>query len=177
MPENPKLPKISILVDYAHEPESMRQLLTTLKDWRDKGIFDYVIHIVSCDGAGRDNWKKPIMGKLSYDFADFSVVTLDNYNEKDNPQEILSMLTRDFDPNREEKKYLVTQSRKKAFTEALEQAGKVYHETGRKINNIIVVSTGVGCEYGLTQPGGTIEWDEKKIWQEEYDLFVEKMMN
>ncbi|NJS41651.1 hypothetical protein HC766_04915, partial [Candidatus Gracilibacteria bacterium] len=48
--------KISILVDYAHEPESMKQLLQTIQSWT-PDYFNNIIHIVSCDGAGRDDWK------------------------------------------------------------------------------------------------------------------------
>lgn len=86
----------SILIDYAHEPESLSQFLQTLADWRKNGYFDLIIHILSCDGVGRDDWKKPIMGSLSYKYADFTVLTTDNYGEKDNPQEIVELLGKDF---------------------------------------------------------------------------------
>lgn len=86
----------SILIDYAHEPESLSQFLQTLADWREKGYFDLVIHILSCDGVGRDDWKKPIMGNLSYRYADFTILTTDNYGQNDNPQEIVELLAKDF---------------------------------------------------------------------------------
>lgn len=86
----------SILIDYAHEPESLSQFLKTLANWRQNGHFDLVIHILSCDGVGRDDWKKPIMGSLSYKYADFTILTTDNYGEKDNPQEIVELLGKDF---------------------------------------------------------------------------------
>ena len=86
----------SILIDYAHEPESLSQFLQTLASWRQNGYFDLVIHILSCDGLGRDDWKKPIMGSLSYKYVDFTILTTDNYGEKDNPQEIVELLGKDF---------------------------------------------------------------------------------
>lgn len=86
----------SILIDYAHEPESLSQFLQTLADWRQNGYFDLIIHILSCDGVGRDDWKKAIMGSLSYKYADFTILTTDNYGEKDNPQEIVELLGKDF---------------------------------------------------------------------------------
>jgi UDP-N-acetylmuramyl tripeptide synthase len=162
---------ISILVDYAHEPESMRQLLESAVSWKDKKEYDYIIHIVSCDGAGRDDWKKPIMGKISYNLADYSVVTLDNYDERDNPEEILALLTKDYDKsihNDKNQKYFVTPSRQIAFETALEQAKKII-ETGLKNQTqiqVLIISTGVGTENGLTQPGGTLDWNEKVKWTE-----------
>lgn len=86
----------SILIDYAHEPESLSQFLQTLANWRQDGYFDLIIHILSCDGVGRDDWKKPIMGSLSYKYADFTILTTDNYGKKDNPQEIVELLGKDF---------------------------------------------------------------------------------
>ena len=86
----------SILIDYAHEPESLSQFLQTLASWRQNGYFDLIIHILSCDGLGRDDWKKPIMGSLSYKYVDFTILTTDNYGEKDNPQEIVELLGKDF---------------------------------------------------------------------------------
>jgi UDP-N-acetylmuramyl tripeptide synthase len=169
MTEQKKNPaKISILVDYAHEPESMKQLLTTAANWRHNGYFDYVIHIVSSDGAGRDMWKKPILGKISFDWADFSIVTLDNYDENDNPQEILSLMTEQLPETQSGKKYLTSFSRKEAFEMALFHAKELDEEYVK----ILIVSTGVGSENGLTQPGGVIKWDEAQVWQELFQEIV-----
>jgi UDP-N-acetylmuramyl tripeptide synthase len=156
--------KLSILVDYAHEPESMKQLLSTLSMWRFNNLYDYIIHIVSCDGAGRDDWKKPIMGKISFDNADFSIITLDNYDQNDNPKQILNLLTEQLPVNLEGKKYFKTPSRREAFEVALLQAQEVSSKSER-IYKVLIVSTGVGSENGLTQPDGVMEWDEANQWQ------------
>jgi UDP-N-acetylmuramoyl-L-alanyl-D-glutamate--2,6-diaminopimelate ligase len=154
---------ISILVDYAHEPESMRSLLEHLTELKTKSEFDYLIHIVSCDGAGRDNWKKPILGDLSHKFADFTVVTLDNYDKNDNPEEILKLLTQNIDPASNH--FQVNKSRSKAFDIALEIAKKQALDNKR----VIICSTGVGFEKGLTQPEGIIDWNEKQVWQQKFE--------
>ncbi|MBC7406373.1 MAG: hypothetical protein H7230_02805 [Candidatus Parcubacteria bacterium] len=164
-------PNISVLVDYAHEPESMKQLLTTIASWRTRGLYDCIIHIVSCDGAGRDNWKKEIMGKISYDIADYSVVTLDNYDASDNPIEILAMLCKQLPPEQKDIKYQVTASRKKAFDLAIKKAIDLQKNYGRLTPDplkILIVSTGVGSENGLTQPGGIMEWNESKEWEKSF---------
>ncbi|NJL96374.1 hypothetical protein HC864_00920 [Candidatus Gracilibacteria bacterium] len=88
--------KISILVDYAHEPESMKQLLQTIQSWT-PDYFNNIIHIVSCDGAGRDDWKKPILATISQKYANISILTTDNYDKNDNPKKILELLEQDLD--------------------------------------------------------------------------------
>jgi UDP-N-acetylmuramoyl-L-alanyl-D-glutamate--2,6-diaminopimelate ligase len=149
---------ISILVDYAHEPESMRQLLDTLYSWKKDGFYEQIIHIVSCDGAGRDDWKKPVLGSVSLMFADYSILTTDNYEERDNPQDIVDLLGNSLEKKLENKKYFKILRRKDAFVKALEIAAKGNKRT-------LIVSTGVGSEQGLTQPGGKIEWDERDVWK------------
>lgn len=88
--------KISLLIDYAHEPESLSLFLQTLRDWKKVGYFDVLVHVLSCDGVGRDDWKKPIMGQLSYKYADFTILTTDNYGPLDDPHAILALLGKNF---------------------------------------------------------------------------------
>jgi UDP-N-acetylmuramoyl-L-alanyl-D-glutamate--2,6-diaminopimelate ligase len=158
-PCSKKLKRVSIMVDYAHEPESMRLLLENLKTWRTKGDFEQIIHVVSCDGVGRDDWKKPILGKTSLDIADYSILTTDNYEEVDNPDDIVDLLEKDLDMGLKNKKYFKIISRKEAFNKALDLACMSAKKT-------LIVSTGVGSEQGLTQPNGKMEWDERTVWAE-----------
>jgi UDP-N-acetylmuramoyl-L-alanyl-D-glutamate--2,6-diaminopimelate ligase len=162
--------KISILVDYAHEPQSMTELLQTISGWK-PDYFNNIIHVVSCDGAGRDDWKKPIMGEISYKYADISILTTDNYDKKDNPNEILKMLSSDIVKKQNNKKYYQFINRRSAFLKALELAKEI---SGK----VLIVSTGVGTEQGLTQPKGTIKWDEKQVWKSLYQKSIEpKLLN
>jgi UDP-N-acetylmuramoyl-L-alanyl-D-glutamate--2,6-diaminopimelate ligase len=153
-----KQENISILVDYAHEPESMKQLLETLVSWKNGGFYDQVIHIVSCDGVGRDDWKKPILGEISCNFADYSILTTDNYETGDNPRDIVDLMSKSLDKKLENKKYFKETGRLKAFKKALELATNSNKKT-------VIVSTGVGSEQGLTQPDGKMEWDERIVWK------------
>lgn len=161
-----KLANISILVDYAHEPESMKQLLTALREWKSKKYLDYIVHVVSCDGAGRDDWKKPIMGSTSKNYADFSILTTDNYDASDDPKAIIGLLETNFPKNQKNKTYFTFIKRKDAFKKALKIAKSL-----PKNKKVVIVSTGVGSEYGLTQPRGVIKWNEKDVWQ---NLFTQK---
>jgi UDP-N-acetylmuramoyl-L-alanyl-D-glutamate--2,6-diaminopimelate ligase len=150
---------LDILVDYAHEPESMKLLIEQLREWVINGRYAKFAHVISCDGVGRDDWKKPVMGQISYDNADFVVCTTDNYGKEDDPQKIVEILSQTFDETKLGKKFVLEVDRRKAMLEALDWAG-------RQEGKVLIVSTGVGNEYGLTQPGGKIEWNEKEVWQE-----------
>jgi UDP-N-acetylmuramoyl-L-alanyl-D-glutamate--2,6-diaminopimelate ligase len=162
-----KLP-ITIMVDYAHEPASMEKLLLTLSDWREQKLFDKVIHVLSNDGAGRDDWKKPVMGDLSFKHSDFTIVTTDNYDEEDDPKEILRLQSQNFDKKLKDKKYILEVNRKKAFKTAIQKASKL----AKQSQKVILVSTGVGTEDGLTQPGGVMDWDERGEWLGSWYEFV-----
>jgi UDP-N-acetylmuramoyl-L-alanyl-D-glutamate--2,6-diaminopimelate ligase len=157
------LPVVDIIVDYAHETGSMERLLKNLSSWKAKGYYDYLIHVVSCDGVGRDDWKKPILGDLSQKFADYSLVTTDNYEAIDNPQAIIDMICANFDHQLDGKTYSKVVNRKQAMIAALKQAQK---QTGKKV---LIVSTGVGAEQQLTQPEGMLDWDERLIWSMVFD--------
>ena len=145
---------LNILVDYAHEPASMEQLLQTLVTWKKQGEFKHIVHVVSCDGVGRDDWKKPIMGELSHRLADYSIYTTDNYEAGDDPKAIVKTLQQHITPD---KNTFEEVNRAEAFQKALRVAGKLKEPT-------IIVSTGVGTEQGLTQPNGILEWDEREKW-------------
>jgi folylpolyglutamate synthase/dihydropteroate synthase len=158
---------VSILVDYAHEPESMNKLLETLDSWKKRQIFTQVIHILSSDGDGRDNWKRSIHGDISQKYADFTIFTTDNYNQSDNPQEILDGLSQNFDPASENQTYWKILDRKEAFIQALSCAKDLIEKDNT--NKVVIVSTGVGTEWGLTQPSGVMPWYEKDVWIECFD--------
>jgi UDP-N-acetylmuramyl tripeptide synthase len=165
--------KVSIIVDYAHEPQSMKRLMKTLVDFRIRLFFDKIIHIISCDGVGRDDWKKPILGMTSYSNADFTLVTTDNYDNDDNPLDIINLLSVEFPKEKEIKevnefdgsqKYMKEVNRQKSFELALEIAKKYAEISSDKVK-VLIVSTGVGSEQLMVQPEGEIERDEREVWR------------
>jgi UDP-N-acetylmuramoyl-L-alanyl-D-glutamate--2,6-diaminopimelate ligase len=166
-----KVPIFDIMVDYAHETGSMERLLENATQWKKKGFYDYLIHVVSCDGVGRDDWKKPILGEISQKYADFSVVTTDNYEKLDNPNQIIEALCEKFVAENIGKTYATNINRKEAMTFAIKNFIDKQELAGKKV---LIVSTGVGAEQQLTQPTGQMQWDERKIWAM---LFDEMMGN
>ena len=178
----PKNLKVSILVDYAHEPESMKRLMETLVDFRRRLFFDKIIHIISCDGAGRDDWKKPILGMTSYSNADFSIITTDNYDKDDDPQAILNMLSVEFPAETElvtiknfdgNQKYHKEINRQQSFEIAIDIARR-YAQLSNEETKVLIVTTGIGSEQLIIQPEGEIERDERvelrKTWAKAIEL-------
>lgn len=64
---------ISVIVDYAHTPDSLENLLQAARPF----IRKRMICVFGC-GGDRDRTKRPLMGKIASDLADIPVVTSDN---------------------------------------------------------------------------------------------------
>ena len=68
----------TVLADYAHTPDALENVLRTVRGFA-KGR---VVALFGC-GGDRDPIKRPIMGKIGVDYADFAVITSDNPRTED----------------------------------------------------------------------------------------------
>ena len=125
----------TILIDYAHTPDSMENVLKTVKGFA-KGR---TIALFGC-GGDRDKTKRPKMGKAAVEMADLAIVTTDN-PRTEKPEEIIA----DILPGMEgsDTPYVVVVDRIEAIHWAMDhaQAGDVIvlcgkgHETYQEINH------------------------------------------
>lgn len=104
---------ISVIVDYAHTPDSLENLLKAARPF----ISGKMICVFGC-GGDRDRTKRPQMGKIAATLADQVIVTSDNPRTED-PERILEDILTGIDPNVNPR---VEADRHQAILEAILQA-------------------------------------------------------
>lgn len=82
------------VVDYAHTPDALRNVLETLQKQKN-GQNVKIITVVGC-GGDRDNTKRPIMASVAQKFSDVVVLTSDN-PRTENPSAILDDMMQGID--------------------------------------------------------------------------------
>jgi UDP-N-acetylmuramoyl-L-alanyl-D-glutamate--2,6-diaminopimelate ligase len=102
-----------VIVDYAHTPDSLENVLTTIRQFAKRKIFV----IVGC-GGDRDRTKRPLMAQIACRFATNPIFTSDNPRSED-PLAILNEMTSGV----QGQNYLVIPDRKLAIITAVGQAG------------------------------------------------------
>jgi len=77
--------QVTGIVDYAHTPDALENVLKTVNKMKGKGR---AIIVVGC-GGDRDKSKRPIMAKIGYDMSDILILTSDN-PRTEKPEDILN---------------------------------------------------------------------------------------
>lgn len=81
----------TVLVDYAHTPDALYRVLSTLKQLTAAAPRRSRLIVVFGCGGDRDAGKRPQMGKVAAEQADLVIVTSDN-PRSENPQAIIDMI-------------------------------------------------------------------------------------
>jgi len=101
------------IVDYAHTPDALKNVLETIKGIRTGN--EQVVTLAGC-GGDRDAAKRPIMAKIACQFSNKVILTSDNPRSED-PEEILNQMQKGIDPV-DAKKTLRITDRKEAIKTA-----------------------------------------------------------
>jgi len=132
-----------VIIDFAHTPNAFLKLLPEIrkKYLKNKGR---LIHVFGSAGL-RDNTKRPLMGEISSRFADFIILTEEDYRTED-PNKICQEIASGI----KNKNYQVIIDRKKAIEKALKMAKK----------GDVVIFTGKAHEKSLCRGKTEYPWDE-----------------
>ncbi len=77
---------IIVIVDYAHKPDGLKNVLLTIREF----CTGKVITVFGC-GGDRDKGKRPIMGKISSELSDYTIITSDN-PRSEKPEAIIEQI-------------------------------------------------------------------------------------
>ncbi|MES2567227.1 MAG: UDP-N-acetylmuramoyl-L-alanyl-D-glutamate--2,6-diaminopimelate ligase [Bacteroidota bacterium] len=105
---------IVAIIDYAHTPDALKNVLETIKDIRTGN--EQVITLVGC-GGDRDAAKRPIMAQIACEYSNKIILTSDN-PRSENPEDILNQMQSGIAPS-DAKKTLRISDRKEAIKTAV----------------------------------------------------------
>ncbi len=143
--------KITAIVDYAHTPDALKNVLETINIIRTKN--ETLITVVGC-GGDRDRTKRPKMGHIASALSTKVIFTSDN-PRTENPEKIIEEIEAGVEPQNFKKIISVT-SRKQAIKAACQLA---------QPNDIILIA-GKGHETYQEINKERIEFDDLKIVEE-----------
>lgn len=141
----------SIMIDYAHTPDSLENILTTVRDYAP----GRVVSLFGC-GGDRDRSKRPMMGEISGRLADYSIITSDNPRTEE-PSAIVGDIEEGM--KRTGGKYTVIVDRREAIRHAIRTA----------LPGDVIVLAGKGHETYQTFRDKTIHFDEREVVREILD--------
>ncbi|GAB3894966.1 UDP-N-acetylmuramoyl-L-alanyl-D-glutamate--2,6-diaminopimelate ligase [Larkinella knui] len=145
--------KIVGIVDYAHTPDALQNVLETIGGLRQGN--EQVITVVGC-GGNRDAAKRPIMAEIACKFSDRVILTSDNPRNED-PMDILEQMQAGVPPLYFKRTQTLV-DRREAIYRAVELA---------QPNDVILIA-GKGHETYQEIKGVKYEFDDRKILREAF---------
>lgn len=147
--------KIKGIVDYAHTPDALLNVLATIKNLRQGN--EQIITVVGC-GGDRDKTKRPVMAEVACEYSDKVIFTSDNPRSED-PLEILKDMQAGVNAVTK-KKVISIADRREAIKTAVSLANA----------DDIVLVAGKGHEKYQEISGVKYDFDDKKILNEMFEL-------
>jgi UDP-N-acetylmuramoyl-L-alanyl-D-glutamate--2,6-diaminopimelate ligase len=138
---------VTVIVDYAHTPDSLRQLYTAFRDTTKIGILGNT-------GGGRDTWKRPEMGRIAEEFCDHVILTNeDPYDE--NPRAIVDAMAKGI---KDKSKLDIIMDRRTAIRVAIDKS----------IDGGYVIISGKGTDPYIMGPNNSKQiWSDSQVVSEE----------
>lgn len=136
----------SVIVDYAHTPDSLENVLKTVQQFAQKRIFC----VVGC-GGDRDRTKRPLMAKIACEYATNAIFTSDNPRSEDP-----SAIIKDMEEGVKGEVYTSIVDRREAIQHAINHA-----ETGD-----VILIAGKGHETYQQIGDRTFDFDDRIVARE-----------
>lgn len=136
-----------VIVDYAHTPDGLENILTTARGLNPKRL----IVVFGC-GGDRDRTKRPLMGKLAAQFGDVLIITSDNPRTED-PDQIIREIEIGFREVASHGTYQILVDRAEAIRAAIRQA---------EADDLVLIA-GKGHETYQIFADRTIHFDDREI--------------
>ena len=142
----------TVLVDYAHNPAALRQILDTVRPHTN----GRVIVVFGCEGE-KDKGKRPLMGEIAAQAADHAIITCDNLHREE-AWPIFSQIREGFFKGRRGRRppYRLLFSRREAINRALRMAGA----------GDTVIIAGKGHESHLIIGDQALPFDDRQVVRE-----------
>jgi UDP-N-acetylmuramoyl-L-alanyl-D-glutamate--2,6-diaminopimelate ligase len=142
----------TVVVDYAHTPDSLENVLRAV---RELAVGGSVFVVFGC-GGDRDRGKRPLMGRAATELADLSVITSDNPRSED-PLAIIDEIRRGAEVGGG------------AFTVEPDRRAAIALALGEARPGDVVVVAGKGHETGQQFADRTIPFDDRDVVREELE--------
>ncbi len=142
--------KIWGIIDYAHTPDALKNILENIKKMKPKNT--NLITVTGC-GGDRDRTKRPQMAQIAFALSDLLILTSDNPRTED-PKQIIRDMLEGLEPE-EQKKVLCILDRQEAIQKAVDKA---------KSGDVILIA-GKGHEMYQEINGKKHPFDEAEIFK------------
>ena len=143
------------IVDYAHTPDALLNVLATIKELRQG--HEKIISVIGC-GGNRDKSKRPIMAEVACEYSDKIILTSDN-PRNENPEDILADMQKGVNVVTK-RKVITIPDRMEAIKIAVSLAA--YED--------IILVAGKGHEKYQDIKGVKYDFDDKKVLKEMFEL-------
>jgi UDP-N-acetylmuramoyl-L-alanyl-D-glutamate--2,6-diaminopimelate ligase len=147
--------KVLGIVDYAHTPDALLNVLATINQLRTKG--QNLITVIGC-GGDRDRTKRPVMAEVATEHSNKIILTSDNPRSED-PEEILNEMIGGLSVAQKGRVLRIT-DRKEAIKTACALA----------LEDDIILVAGKGHETYQEIKGVKYPFDDKEILEEAFEL-------
>ena len=146
------------IIDYAHTPESLEAAYQAARPVPTPYYpSPRLICVLSAAGGGRDQWKRPAMGKIADQYCDEIIITNEDPYDED-PAKIMKEIEAGVRQNR---------SGRQRIYKTLDRLAAIRHAVSIMRGGDVVIGTGKGSEdaihgaYGSTEP-----WNEREVFEE-----------